>query len=187
MSVKTGIRNFFGFILLLVGFVLAILGIIGTVKETDKSTYIVLLVVGIVFYILGVLLSKYKKDNTKKIVLGGFAGILAIALVIGLVVPTESEKRQQEIENADAWKNEDNHIMAYIIMQRYVKERLKSPSTAKFPSVDFKYQNREDNVYYIDGYVDSQNSFGATIRTNFVGVIQQTGKDTWQLKDLALE
>ena len=89
-----------------------------------------------------------------------------------------------------SWKAEDNSIMAYIMMEDFVKRRLKSPSTAEFPGV---FDGRQDHVsrlsnqtYRIVSYVDAQNSFGAMLRTNFIGEIQQTGPDIWQLKSLDL-
>jgi len=180
------VRNFFCFLLGLVGFILSILGLMGTVKKSG-SEFIVMLIIGVVLFCLGVMLAKYKKQNTKKMLLGFFAGIIAITVLIGVIVPTDEEKRQQEIENAEKWKEEDNHIGAYVMVQKFVKEKLKSPSTAKFPSLDYKYQTRENHVYYIEGYVDSQNSFGATVRTEFAGTIQQVDKDKWKLLELAME
>jgi len=91
-----------------------------------------------------------------------------------------------EQEKADARKKKDNHRMAYVMMQEYVKKNLKAPSTAKFPSLDYKWQKRED-IYDIVGYVDSQNSFGAMIRTKFSGTIQDIGDDYWKLINLAFE
>jgi len=51
-----------------------------------------------------------------------------------------------------------------------VLEMLKSPSTADFGLWDEKANKWNDGSYYgftIKGYVDSQNGFGATIRTNY--------------------
>lgn len=56
----------------------------------------------------------------------------------------------------------------YKIAQKHVLLELKAPSTAKFPRLrDIKYKDNENGTYVIDAYVDSQNSFGANIRTNF--------------------
>lgn len=52
-----------------------------------------------------------------------------------------------------------------------VKSQLKSPSTAKFPSALESHsavRDGEDNVRVWQGYVDSQNGFGAMVRTQFV-------------------
>ena len=64
---------------------------------------------------------------------------------------------------------------AWVETQLYVKQNLKSPSTASFGKV-FRgdYQSAEDVVrslgdgkYVINAWVDSQNDFGAVIRTYF--------------------
>lgn len=48
-----------------------------------------------------------------------------------------------------------------------VKEILKAPSTAKFPGLDEWGFDKKDGTVTIQGYVDSQNSFGAMIRSKF--------------------
>ncbi|MDR0599511.1 MAG: hypothetical protein LBG84_05445 [Treponema sp.] len=191
MSVKTGIRNFFCFPLILIGFILSLLGAMGTVKESDKTTYIILLAAGVVLFAAGVLLSKYKKNGTPKIILGFFAGILVVTLIIGAIVPTEAEKRQKEIENAEAWKTKDDPVMAEIMTRDFVKKRLKSPATAKFASAAEKpgpiVEKKEDHIYFVKSYVDSQNSLGAIIRTHYHGEIQQISKNDWRLISLEFE
>ena len=49
----------------------------------------------------------------------------------------------------------------------YVKDSLKSPITAQFEE-NFKYECIEANIIRVSGYVDSQNSFGAMLRGNFI-------------------
>ena len=48
-----------------------------------------------------------------------------------------------------------------------VKGILKSPSTAKFPSILEWGFSKEKNIIKVQSYVDSQNSFGAEIRSYF--------------------
>lgn len=55
---------------------------------------------------------------------------------------------------------------AYSCAKSQVKAMLKSPSTAKFPFAGEGTQI-EGSKYRVSSHVDSQNSFGATIRTNF--------------------
>lgn len=56
--------------------------------------------------------------------------------------------------------------------ESYVKEGLKSPSTAKFPGQIFESDKwsvgRYKDIVQVRAYVDSQNSFGAVIRSDFV-------------------
>ena len=60
-----------------------------------------------------------------------------------------------------------------------VKSILKSPSTAKFPSIlNWGFQ-KEKNIVTVQGYVDAQNGFGAEIRSMFQFIIN-TDDDTIQ-------
>lgn len=62
----------------------------------------------------------------------------------------------------------------------YVKQGLKAPATAKFPSQVFSGDwsiGRKDNVVTVTSYVDSQNSFGALIRSKFAVQIKYDSKE----------
>lgn len=67
---------------------------------------------------------------------------------------------------------------AYVCAQQLVESRLKAPRTAKFPwgvSDDaVTYTGGTD--YIVSAYVDSQNGFGAMIRTTFACNVTYTGK-----------
>lgn len=54
--------------------------------------------------------------------------------------------------------------------QSDVSNYLKSPSTAVYPDVlaDDWTVVRDSDYFYVKSYVDSQNGFGATLRTNFI-------------------
>lgn len=72
----------------------------------------------------------------------------------------------------------DHKTMAYIQCQLHVEDMLKSPASAKFPSsLDTNIHDMGNNTFEIRSYVDSQNSFGAMIRTNFFCKIQYTGNE----------
>lgn len=63
-----------------------------------------------------------------------------------------------------------NNFLAYNYAEDAVKKKLKAPSTAKFPRTTEKDKHIKylgNKEYQIDSWVDSQNSFGAMIRTNF--------------------
>lgn len=55
----------------------------------------------------------------------------------------------------------------YIISKEIVKNGLKSPSTAKFPSSSNCSMKKNGKLLTVSGYVDAQNSFGAKIRSNW--------------------
>ena len=60
----------------------------------------------------------------------------------------------------------DDKIAALVMAQKLVKGTLKAPATAEFASiVDSQVTTIGDCSYRVVSYVDSQNSFGANIRT----------------------
>ena len=92
-------------------------------------------------------------------------------------------------ENAEPYDS-NNDSMAWIMAQDFIEKRLSSPSTAEFP----RYYQLPDNAirktgdnYIIDAYVDSQNGFGATIRTNFIVNVRYSGDETWKLINLEFD
>src|SRR5882672_11033891 len=63
--------------------------------------------------------------------------------------------------------NQSNWAVAGIC-QKFVTERLKAPATADFQSNgDADVRNMGGGKYRVFSFVDSQNSFGANIRTKF--------------------
>lgn len=74
--------------------------------------------------------------------------------------------------------SEHSELLAYSYAMDCVKSRLKSPSTAEFPSSIEKKQSTKSSsygVYVIKSWVDSQNSFGAMIRSNFECTVKFDG------------
>ena len=93
-------------------------------------------------------------------------------------------------ENTTPWNERDNSIMAYIMTEDWVKERLVSPATAEFPSASVKREHTtrlNNQRYRIESYVDSQNRMGATLRTFFTAEVQQTGETTWRLISIEMD
>jgi len=89
-------------------------------------------------------------------------------------------------EDPNAWKTKDNKTMAYTMMQEFVKDNLVSPASAKFEWIsepDCKI-SRNEHLYLISSWVDSQNSFGAMLRTQFEGAVEQVDEKNWNLRSL---
>ncbi|MCK5772013.1 hypothetical protein [Algiphilus sp.] len=88
---------------------------------------------------------------------------------------------------SEPWHERDNSVKAYMVMQGYVERRLRSPSTADFPLINkVRVERLEEHHYRITGYVDAQNGFGATVRHEYRGMVQQGGDDLWRLVKLDL-
>jgi hypothetical protein len=89
------------------------------------------------------------------------------------------------------WRAVDNSNHAYYFLRDRVKDRLKAPATAEFPGVFAGVLDHTkpigDHRYQISSYVDSQNSFGVSIRTRFHGEVEQVSEHGWRLVSLTLE
>ena len=90
-------------------------------------------------------------------------------------------REKQEIER----ENESRRLAAYRTATDYVRQQLKSPSTAKFPSItDANITWTPDGrLYTIFSYVDSQNSFGAMLRTQWFAKLQYLDNGNWSVLD----
>lgn len=58
-------------------------------------------------------------------------------------------------------------IGAFLYAEMAVENHLKAPSTAEFASYNPANVTQEGNTFYVLSYVDSQNGFGAMVRSNF--------------------
>ena len=117
---------------------------------------------------------------------GGIIGLMIFMVLFGLWM--KSINSINEVD-PNAWKTGDRSTMAYIMMKDFVKEKLKSPSTAVFPSDSYKLHVKPlpNQTYEISSYVDSQNSFGALIRTKFHGRVRKVSSSKWALISLEFE
>lgn len=115
----------------------------------------------------------------------GFLGLVIAAIATAPEVADTEAEAEAPTETPLTWAErldtplENEEIAAPLTMcQEFVKDRLKAPSTAEFPwSFDDYQTNRlvtHENAYNIEGHVDSQNSFGAMLRSRFTCKIQNT-------------
>lgn len=123
------------------------------------------------------------KNNPKHLAIGCTA-MLALAVIIGIAIAAVTDGGDDDSKPAG------DHAAA-IMCEDFVKQRLKSPSTARFPGVtDTDYattkvlSDTKPWKYQVTGVVDSQNGFGATVRSTYVCTVSTKDKDTWTLNDL---
>jgi hypothetical protein len=89
--------------------------------------------------------------------------ILMSVFAFFIAISCSSEQSPEDLERT-------NRFLAYSYAEDYVKSQLKSPSTAKFPSIlkkDAHISSLGNATYRITSWVDSQNGFGAMIRSDF--------------------
>lgn len=134
--------------------------------------------------------SPQKMSKGKSQALGCLGWIIIIFFVV-MIWPESDDSESTRSESPKvSLQEQDNKSMAYVMCENWVKDRLKSPSTAEFPSV---FSGKLDNVYKdgttysVTSYVDSENSFGATLRTGFTCETTQTSEDEWMLESLEFD
>ncbi len=116
-----------------------------------------------------------------------------VALVLGIIIvssimsdKTSPSSTPSPTTLAQPTKPKHDTVSAYTMCQKFVKDQLKAPRTAKWPWVhtDDVTTHLGGGKYRIESYVDSQNAFGALIRTKFTCVVQHAGEDKWRLESL---
>lgn len=113
----------------------------------------------------------------------GILGVFGLALLIGFKACSNSSASTENAPTSAA-AGTTNTIGAWTYMKLFVEKRLQSPSSADFPfggSRDVVALG--DDRYSVESYVDSQNAFGATVRTYFAGVIKEKAGG-WELESL---
>jgi len=80
-----------------------------------------------------------------------------------------------------------NYSGAFVYGKEYVMCSFKAPSTAKFSSNgQSSVQHYAGCKFVLTGYVDSQNSFGAVLRSNYSVTLTPTGLG-WTLEDISIQ
>ena len=107
--------------------------------------------------------------------------LVVVALIIAMVIFTPEETPEQKARKAEAQCADTT--MAFLMSREFVKRRLRAPATAEFPNardagVSVKYLG--DCTHDVSAFVDSQNGFGAMIRSPYLAKLKnQKGTDSW--------
>lgn len=153
------------------------------------------------------------KRPKKRIPVGGIITVAILFLILIAIVASNSSNspnltpeqlaaraearaaQQAERDKAQAEKEEEkrcsDQTMAFAMSQKFVKQRLKSPATAKFPyatNAGVQTQYLGNCTHRVRAFVDSQNSFGAMIRSTYtVKLKKQPSGNNWSLLDIQIE
>jgi hypothetical protein len=116
-----------------------------------------------------------KKTNILIYVLIGLAiltiGCCGIFSIVLSQVKVPQRTPDQVAEANEESQQRKNAITLRRRVREVVEKALKSPKSAEFELEDMRSQNAGDDViYFVSGHVDSQNGFGATIRTKITSV-----------------
>jgi len=128
--------------------------------------------------------SKQKQEYTAKHLL------YALILIIFVVVVFSSGGNDSP--SAPTEPLAPTESQTYITAKSYVENVLKAPSTADFPTLGTVRKLDGEDKYVVYGYVDSENSFGAMIRSDWEVRLKYLGGDwvkdnSWELEYINVE
>ncbi len=123
----------------------------------------------------------YKK---KRWIIGGG---LVILMIIGAAAGDSSSSG-----GGSSSSSSDQKYAAFEMCKDFVKDRLKAPSTATFRNFfqddgEVSVSGYGDGPYTVMSTVDSQNGFGAKIRSSFSCTVTNTSGDNWRLNSISIE
>ena len=103
-----------------------------------------------------------------------FLLLLMSLMVAGLFLPSTKNKQQ------------NSPTQAWTLCEQFVSDRLKAPSTADFSGYsETTITGSGLGPWKVSGYVDSQNSFGAKLRSRYSCVFTYEG-ETAHLQDISI-
>lgn len=102
----------------------------------------------------------YQWTFTRKFIAGGI-GLIVLFMVIGSLSPSPSTPAT----TSTGIENREINSMGFA--EYVIKDLLKSPSTAEFSKTKAYELSDQKDVWVVNGYVDSQNGFGAMIRNSW--------------------
>lgn len=125
-----------------------------------------------------------KQNKTTKTtwIVGGISGIMIVFFfIVGVDSQNNYSSQTPNFSTNDIGDKIDLHVQA----QQFVLQGLKAPATAKFPAFPYGAIDLGNDRYKIISFVDSQNSFGALIRSDWT-VVMKTSNNSWVLERMII-
>jgi len=122
--------------------------------------------------------------------------VVVVAVAAGLLYSIDVSSRkaaQRATEQTEAAARRDHKIWnmdrEWRFVTQYVEMRLKAPATAKFCGAEqVAVAGAENGSKRLSGWVDSQNSFGALIRSAISAVYSRDPQtQEWTLQDVRVD
>lgn len=104
-------------------------------------------------------------------------------LIVFVILPLAVARFGPSIKSGALSASNHDAGMACTMAEKLIKPQLKAPSSAEFDYADCKSSaTHSGNTWTLTTYVDSDNSFGAHIRTHFVAKMTNVPpSDQWRL------
>lgn len=118
----------------------------------------------------------YSTSQTQKTTILGIIALVAVAIFIVVACITSTHTNGGN-KLSDSYGHDTAD--AIVIAEKEVRDHLKSPSTAEFCRYSDYTIDCTDNTWSVAGWVDAQNSFGATLRNTFTVRFEFTGQDRY--------
>jgi hypothetical protein len=124
--------------------------------------------------------------KNKKNIIIAFLAITAWSTIAYFYGPEKPAKNKIESITSEDITPEENHtIEAFVYAQEQIEKQIKSPSSAEWPIASESLLHQKGNIYTFKSYFDSQNSFGAMIRTKYICVVEENN-NLYTIKNLQL-
>ena len=126
------------------------------------------------------------KSKSNKGCLYAIGFVFLIWIIITVSSPSNpSQNSTDSSTSSTSSEAEDHTIEAFVYAQEQIEMQIKSPSSAEWPTASESLQKRDGNIYTFKSYFDSQNSFGAMIRTKYICVVEENN-NLYKIKELQL-
>lgn len=114
----------------------------------------------------------------------GLVAILAVIIFFVIKSCVFDSSANNEAQKQDSFK--PSKSLALIVSRDFVKQRLKSPSSAEFDESTNGVVQLNDSTFMVSSHVDSQNSFGAMLRSEYKAVIVFDSKGMAKCEEVVL-
>jgi hypothetical protein len=113
--------------------------------------------------------------------------IVTVVLGCGVVAASSSDST---VTSDNGQKVSDSRAGAFDVCKQFVEERLKSPGSAKWRDPygnQVTYTGDGNGPITVNASVDSQNGFGALLRSDYTCTVTKAGGNNWHLDHLHLD
>lgn len=111
--------------------------------------------------------------GVKKFLILFFSIVGAVVAIVLIGLSFDSNSTHSEPPVVEEMKKEYSDVEVYTNAQIILEEFLKSPSTAEYPYLtEAVIERYKDDTFKITSYVDSQNGFGAMIRSEWMIILR---------------
>ena len=106
-------------------------------------------------------------NNLNKKEIAGRIIFIIVCLIIGGSASYIAKRHTSNTSN-----REHTYISCYTFSQNLVKNKLKSPQSAKFPIYSENFISDKGDTIIVSAYVNADNSFGTSVRVHYKAKIK---------------